>query len=147
MEGTQRQDRLRMVLMVATLLSTPSATAAESVLPEGSTLGTGSLISVFFSLAVVLGLIVLVGWVMKRMQRVQRGGSAMLEVVDVLPVGPKEKILLVRAGDQRLLIGITPGQLSNLGTLGPGADLGLELADPAASPGTELKFELAEHAA
>ena len=139
MEGNPRthgQDRLRMVLMVATLLSTPSATAAESVLPEGSTLGTSNFISVFLSLAVVLALIVLVGWVMKRMQRIQRGGTTLLEVVDVLPVGPKEKILLLRAGGRHLLVGITPGQLSTLGTL-----------DSATILDKEATFSLSEQAA
>ena len=116
---SQRPNRLCMVLMVATLLSPlPSnATAAESVLPAGPSLDAGNYLSVFFSLAVVVGLIMLVGWVMKRVQRVQRGGSATMEVLDVLPVGPKEKILMVRAGDSRLLIGMTPGRLSTLGIL------------------------------
>ncbi|NNF67595.1 MAG: flagellar biosynthetic protein FliO [Gammaproteobacteria bacterium] len=103
--------------MVATLLSSPSATTAESVLPEGTLLDTSNVLSVFLSLAAVLALIVLVGWVMKRIHRVQRGGSALLEIVDVLPVGPKEKILLVRAGESRILVGMTPGNLNTLGAL------------------------------
>ena len=131
---TQRPDRLCKVLMVATLLSPSFATAAESVLPAGSSLDAGNFVSVLASLAGVLALILLVGWVMQRMQRVRRGGSATLEVVDVLPVGPKEKIVLIRAGRKQLLLGMAPGRISSLGELDTEAD-----AQP--------KFRVAEHAA
>lgn len=136
---TQRPNRLSMVLMVATLLSPlPSvATTTESVLPAGPSLSSGSYLSVFFSLAVVVGLIVLVGWVTKRLQRVQRGGSATMEVIDVLPVGTKEKILIIRAGESRLLIGMTPGRLCTLGIL-----------DTATQNSEELpRFTIPDHAA
>ena len=136
---SQRPNRLCMVLMVATLLSPlPSnATAAESVLPAGPSLGAGNYLSVFLSLAVVIGLIMLVGWVMKRLQRVQRGGSVAMEVIDVLPVGPKEKILMVRAGQSRLLVGMTPGRLSTLGILD----------DEAASTEDRPEFRISDFAA
>lgn len=135
----QWPDRLCKVLMVATLLSpSPSnATAAESVLPAGSALDPGNYLSVFLSLAVVLGLILAVGWIMKRLQRIQRGGSKSMEVIDVLPVGAKEKILLVRAGDARLLVAMTPGRLTTLALLDD------HLAAAIESP----KFRIADHAA
>ena len=127
-----------MVLMVATLLSpSPSlATATESVLPAGTSLDAGNYLSVFFSLGIVLGLILIVGWAMKRMQRVQRGGSATMEVIDVLPVGPKEKILLVRVEGSRLVIAMTPGRLNTLATLDKP-----QVADDKA------QFTIADHAA
>ena len=134
---TQGPDRLCLVLMVATLLSPSIATAAESVLPAGSFESAGSFVSVVISLAAVLALILLVGWVMNRLQRVRRGGSATLEVIDVLPVGPKEKILLLRAGDKQVLLGMAPGSISPLAEIEPAGDL----AD------AEPKFRIAEHAA
>ncbi|MBT8137863.1 MAG: flagellar biosynthetic protein FliO [Gammaproteobacteria bacterium] len=132
---TQGPGRLCQVLMVATLLSPSIATAAESVLPAGSFESAGSFISVIVSLAGVLALILLVGWFMNRLQRVRRGGSATLEVVDVLPVGPKEKILLIRAGEKQVLLGMAPGRISALAEFEP------EAAKP------KPKFSIAEHAA
>lgn len=126
-----------MVLMVAIQLSPSLATAAEPVLPAGPSLDLHSYLSVIVSLGVVLGLILLAGWLMRRVQRVRRGGSATLEIVDVLPVGPKEKILLVRAGDRRLLIGLTPGRMSALGAVDRAAD----------ANGDEPVFRIAGHAA
>ena len=134
---TQRPDRLCMVLMVATPLSPSIATAAESVLPAGSALDVGNFASVLVSLVGVLALILLVGWLMQRMQRVRRGGSAALEVVDVLPVGPKEKLVLVRAGEKQLLLGMAPGRITPLGEL--------ETAAAATTPKPE--FRISEHAA
>ncbi len=133
---TQRPNRLCMVLMVAILLSPSLATAAEPVLPAGPSLDFSSLLSVVTSLALVLALILAAGWVMRRMNRVQRGGTTALEVVDVLPVGPKEKIILVRAGQSHLLVGLTAGRLSPLGEVNAGD-----------TPGDAPKFEIREQAA
>lgn len=134
---TQGPDRLCQVLMVATLLSPSIAAAAESVLPAGSFENAGNFVSVIVSLVAVLALILLVGWVMNRLQRVRRGGTATLEVIDVLPVGPKEKILLLRAGEQQVLLGMAPGRISSLGEVTPQH----KAADP------EPKFRVAGHAA
>ncbi len=65
-------------------------------------------------LAVVLTLIVAGGWLVRRLQRGRRPGARTLEVLDVLSVGPKERILLVRAGNVQLLVGSAPGRISTL---------------------------------
>ncbi|NND60057.1 MAG: flagellar biosynthetic protein FliO [Gammaproteobacteria bacterium] len=116
MEGknTQRWNRFEMVLMVAGLLSPAIATATEPVLPAGSSSQVVSLVEVMLKLGLVLALILAAGWLVRRLQNGKRGTSKTLEILDVLPVGPKDRILLVRAGNTQLLVGSTPGRLTAL---------------------------------
>ena len=111
---TQRPNRLPLVLMVASLLSPVIAAAAEPVLPAGPSMEATGFAMMMLKLGVVLTLIVGGGWLVKRFQRGKRLGNKTLEVLDVLPVGPKERILLVRAGDIQLLVGSAPGCLNTL---------------------------------
>ena len=116
--GTQRPNRLPLVLMVASLLSPFIAAAAEPVLPAGPSMEATGFSMMMLKLGVVLALIVGGGWLVRRVRRGKRLGNETLEVLDVLPVGPKERILLVRAGDIQLLIGSAPGCISTLHCLG-----------------------------
>lgn len=111
---TQRPNRFPLVLMVVCLLSPVIATAAEPVLPAGPSMEATGFAMMMLKLAIVLALIVGGGWLFKRVQRGQRLGTKSLEVLDVLPIGPKERILLVRAGDTQLLIGSAPGCIAAL---------------------------------
>ncbi len=111
---TQRPNRLPLVLMVASPLSPVIAAAAEPVLPTGPSMEASGFAMMMLKLAIVLALIVGGGWLVKRLRRGQRPGNSTLEVLDVLPVGPKERILLVRAGDIQLLVGSAPGCISTL---------------------------------
>jgi flagellar protein FliO/FliZ len=66
------------------------------------------------SLLVVLGLIFLLGWGLKRLQGVRVGGQAAMRIHGGLQVGPKERVLLIEAGGQHLLIGVSAGGVSTL---------------------------------
>lgn len=103
-----------MVLMVASLLSPSLATAADPVLPAGSGVDFAAFGGVMLKLALVLGLIFAASWAVRRFQGLQRNASRNLEVVDILPIGPKERILVVRAGNTQLLVAQTPGRLATL---------------------------------
>jgi flagellar biogenesis protein FliO len=48
----------------------------------------------------------------------KRSGS--LQVVAALPLGPKERLLLVQARDQELLIAVSPAGVFNVGAPGAG---------------------------
>lgn len=128
--------RFDLVLMVAGVLSISRATLAEPVLPAGTSLDWSSFAMVMLKLAVLLALIVAAAWVVKRVRRVGHRGGQALEIIDVLPVGPKERILLVRAGATRILVGSTPGGLRTLHRM-----------DEPASFSSEIRRELAERAA
>ncbi len=66
------------------------------------------------SLLVVLGLIFLLGWGLKRMQGLRVGGGASMRIHGGLQVGAKERVLLIEAGGQHLLIGVSAGGVNTL---------------------------------
>ena len=70
----------------------------------------GSMIVV---LAILLGLL----WVLKRLQmRMNQSQSGkQLQIIEAMGVGPRQKIALIRVGDHKILVGISPGSMTPLG--------------------------------
>lgn len=90
--------------------------AAQSAEQGSAFVGTGAsaLGQTFLWLIVVVGLILLLAWLAKRLGGVHFQNAAGIKMLSVLPVGNKEKIALVQVGDQQLLIGIAPGRVNTL---------------------------------
>ena len=70
------------------------------------------------SLILVFGLLGGLLWGLKRMQAGVRlsGGVRQLEVIEAVSVGPRQKIALVRVGGREVLVGVSPTQLTALGS-------------------------------
>lgn len=71
-------------------------------------------LGVVFALAFVLALIVGGAWLMRRFSGPAMGGDPALKVLASTPVGQRERVVLMQAGDQQLLIGVAPGRVSLL---------------------------------
>jgi flagellar protein FliO/FliZ len=70
----------------------------------------------FLMLLVVVALIPAALWLLKRVQTLQPAGAArQLEVLAQLPVGPRERVLLVRVQQRCLVLGATAQQITLLG--------------------------------
>lgn len=115
---------------VAATTVTPAAADSAAHLPG---LGQTAL-----SLLLVLGLIFLLGWGLKRLQGIRVGGQTPIRVHGGLQLGPKERVLLIEAGGQHLLIGVTAGGISTLHVyaeppVAPGAGDGVAAAPPFAA--------------
>ena len=70
------------------------------------------------SLVLVLCLLGGLLWGLKRMQAGARlsGGVRQLHVIDAVSIGPRQKIALVRVGGREVLVGVSPSQLTALGS-------------------------------
>ncbi|MDP3293959.1 MAG: flagellar biosynthetic protein FliO [Nevskia sp.] len=91
------------------------STAAEATMTSTALTGTlPGLGQTALSLIVVLGLIFALAWLLKRVQGVRLGGPANLRIHAGLQVGPKEKVLMIEAGGQHLLIGVSAGGVNTL---------------------------------
>lgn len=66
------------------------------------------------SLLVVLGLIFALAWGLKHLQRLRVGGSTAMRIHGGLQVGARERVLLIEAGGQHLLIGVSAGGVHTL---------------------------------
>ena len=91
----------------------PAAAGADAGGPLMPTAG-GSIGSVLLSLAAVIALIVALAWALRRLQSGQAGGSRLVHVVAQVPLGPRERIVLVRVGEHQALVGVSPGGVTSL---------------------------------
>ncbi len=80
-----------------------------------------SLVPLVLALVFVLALIPAAIWLLKRMGAGTQGGAAGLRVVAQLPLGTRERIVVVEAGERWLLLGVTASSINRVGTLPKGA--------------------------
>jgi flagellar protein FliO/FliZ len=108
--------------------------AVQSVTPPG----VGSLGQVTLSLGLVLAIIFAAAWIVRRMRGFGRPASGALDVIANLPLGQKERAVLVRVGKQQILLGVAPGRINTLHVLPEPVELSTPPAAPA-SPGSPEK--------
>lgn len=73
----------------------------------------GSVFSVLGSLALIIGLIVVLGVVARKLNRQTQAGRH-VRILQVVSLGLKEKLVLIQMEDRRLLLGVTPQRISVL---------------------------------
>lgn len=113
--------------------SAPGAPFAQPGVPSGvAAPGLGSLAQVAASLALVLGLVFLLAWLLRRLRTGRRGSGPGIDILADLPLGPKERAVLIQVERVRLLVGVAAGQVRTLHVL-PDAEA---LAPPADAAGT-----------
>lgn len=99
----------------AALLSCALGAAAQQAAPhpvEGP-----SFVPMALALVIVLGLMGGAVWVLRRTGIAPRSGTGPLRVVSQLPLGPRERVVVIEAGDRWWLLGVGPGGITRLGTL------------------------------
>ena len=108
-------------LMVALAALPLSALAALEPAPAttGSAVTAGSglvaqLAQLVFGLLLVLGLIFLLAWLLRRFQSAAPRGNQVIELVGSRALGPRDRLLLVQVGDEQILLGISPGRITPL---------------------------------
>jgi len=85
---------------------------------------------VTFALVIVLGAVFAVAWLVKRMRGLgNRVGNA-IDVIADIPLGQKERVVLLKVGQTQILVGVAPGQVNTLHVLTEPIDL----TKPAAGP-------------
>lgn len=105
---------MRRLLCLVPLLPAPAyASAGEAA---------GSLVTLAVGLAVVLGSLYGVLWLLRRLQQQSPGVGVPVRVVGGAAVGPRERVVLLEVGDRVLVLGVAPGRVSALDSL-PAADL------------------------
>lgn len=105
-----------------TLLSSvlcPLSSVAETrpdYVPPPPAVSSGSITQIIFSLLLVLATIVLVGWLLRRVNVAQHGSGNLLKVLGSVAVGQRERIVLVEVNDTCLVVGVGTGQIRTLHT-------------------------------
>jgi len=94
----------------STQVGTPPA-FGKAQSPAGAVGGT------VFALVFVVGLILALAWLAKRMPGVAGSSNRALRVVASLSLGPREKVVVVDVGGKQLLLGVGAGGTRTLHTL------------------------------
>jgi len=94
---------------------------ANPALASAPAVGAGELAKVAGGLVLVLALIAGLGWAAQRMRQGRGTGARHLRILDALPLGTRERLMLVEVDGERVLIGIAGGRIERLHALAPKA--------------------------
>jgi flagellar protein FliO/FliZ len=104
--------------------------AAPQSIGQPATPGVGGLAQVTLALLLVLVAVFAVAWVVKRVRGFgNRVGNA-IDVIADIPLGQKERAVLLKVGRTQILVGVAPGQVNTLHVLAEPIDL----ASPPGAP-------------
>ena len=104
-------------LLVASTLASATEGTRSAYTPPPPAVSSGSIVQIIFSLLLVLAAIVLVAWLLKRMNVAQQGQGNLLKVLGGTSIGQRERIVLVEVKDTWMVVGVGPGQIRTLHTL------------------------------
>ena len=99
-------------ILLSPLYLSPFSALAE---PESLSNPT-SIVSIFLSLLLVIGLVFMLAYIMRRFN-VTHAGSSQLKVVASMMAGTKERVLVIEVGGEQHLLGITSQNINHLAKL------------------------------
>ena len=115
-------------IALSSLFSTASVAAPDSDKTAAvktlttSPLSSTALLETLLGLGLVLGLIAVLAWLIKRTGRFQATANGEIKIMASLSLGPRERAVLLEVGDEKILVGVTAQQIQTLHILGKTAD-------------------------
>lgn len=97
------------MLRYTPLLLPSLALAAENPGP-----GTGTYIQAMLALLFIVALLLGAAWLARKLSGGKGFGQGGMKILGGVALGPRERIVLIEAGDTWLVIGIVPGQIRTL---------------------------------
>jgi flagellar protein FliO/FliZ len=91
--------------------------ASPAVVSSVAPAGVASLGQMTLALGFVLALIFAAAWLMRRMRGFGKTATGALDVIADLPLGQKERAVLIRVGTTQVLVGVAPGRVTTLHVL------------------------------
>lgn len=90
--------------------------AAQTEMPNAFGMSS-NLIGVTVNLLMVLAAIVVLAWVFKRAQSLGQPAAGSMKVTATLPLGPRERIMLIEIGAEQIVVGASGAGLRTLHVL------------------------------
>jgi len=106
----------RLVVAILSSVIGTSLAWAEPTLPTTAAgpVGAGQLVQIVLALALVLALVVALGWGAQRLRLTKGTTGRHIKIIDSLALGARERLMLVDVDGERVLIGIASGRLERL---------------------------------
>lgn len=104
----------RSVVYGSAMLASPYCVAADIVGATQSVVGVDQALKTMLGLALVVVVIVALAWIARRLTGARVGAVAGMRVVGAVPIGTRERIVLVDLGETQLVLGVAPGSVQTL---------------------------------
>lgn len=99
-------------------LSAPLCAAEGTTGAAAPTVGAAAqLAQLVLGLGLVIGLIFLLAWLVRRVQQAGPRGNRLIRTLASQPLGPRDRLVLVQVGEEQILLGLTPGRITPLHVL------------------------------
>lgn len=105
------------ILLAAPVWATAVEGTRPAYTPPPPAVSSSNIAQIIFSLLLVLAAIMLVAWLLKRVNAAQLGSGNLLKILGNVAIGQRERIVLVEVKDTWLVVGVGPGQIRTLHTL------------------------------
>lgn len=105
--------------MLATSLASEPFASPQTAAPLAAAPHAGSVLEMLLALALVLVAIFALAWLIRRLRSFPGGRSSLLRQIAELPLGDKERAVVVAVGQQYWLLGVAPGRVTLLQPLDP----------------------------
>lgn len=104
-----------MIRLIAVILSLlPGMVLSADAVPASP---AGSAFRMMFGLALVLAVMALVAWLIKRMLPGAGGQNSAVRIVGGVSVGSRERVVVLEVAGRWLVVGVAPGQVSAIANL------------------------------
>ncbi|WP_136479000.1 flagellar biosynthetic protein FliO [Pseudomonas sp. DG56-2] len=99
---------------VALAAATVQPVGVAAPAPSSGGSAVGQLTQLVLGLLLVLGLIFLLAWLLRRVQNAAPTGGQVIEILGSRTLGPRDRLLLIQVGKEQILIGHSPGSIEAL---------------------------------
>ncbi|PJE16648.1 flagellar biosynthetic protein FliO [Legionella sp.] len=104
-------------IIASSLLPVVARATALPASSNTSALSNGELMRVLGGLLVVVAAIVLLSWLLRRLNGAKFANTNGFKIISCMSLGAREKIMLVRVGQRVLLLGVTSASINTCMTL------------------------------
>ncbi len=98
-------------------LAATAARAQEQAVAPLEPVSSTYLMKLTGGLILVVLIIVVLAWLVKKLNLAQQSGQGLIRVVAGLSLGTRDRIVLLQVGEEQILVGLSPGRIEKLHTL------------------------------
>lgn len=105
-----------LALPLPAMAAEPATTVVTPVLASSGNL-SAQLGQMLLGLLLVIGLIFVLAWLLRRVQQIGPRGNQVIKLLASQALGPRERLVLVQVGNEQVLLGLSAGRITPLHTL------------------------------
>lgn len=107
---------MRVLALVLLFVAAPLLAAEPAAAMSSAGVGT-QLSKLLVGLLLVIGLIFLLAWLLRRVQQLNPRGNQAIKVISTQALGARERLVLVQVGKEQVLLGLSAGRITPLHVL------------------------------